>query len=458
MKRFAIATLGCKVNQFDSQVMREELEQCGFREVPFSGPADVYIVNTCTVTARADYQSRQLMRRAHRTNPSGVIIATGCYAEVFPESVRAVKGVTAVLGNEAKREIASLARSLLSAKQPVVKIPVVADGPLQGYAIEGFSRHCRAVLKIQEGCNGACSYCILPQARGRSRSLPSERVLEQLSRLSRRGYQEVVLTGVHLGCYGLDLSPPTSLGELVEQIEQRSDVPSRIRLSSLEPTDLSDSLISVIKESGKICPHLHIPLQSGDNEILSLMNRGYTREWFRSLIDRIVTAIPAVCIGFDVIGGFPGEGEMHFQNTMNLIAGLPVAYLHVFPFSPRPATPAFHFSSKVRGDEIRRRCRMLRQLGQEKRAAYNARFLHERVQVLVEDTKTDDEGLWKSVSRNYIPVWIEPQERRLVDEIEVKITEIRGTKVLGSMISNGPVVKDVNPGESGTRRLMRAMF
>jgi threonylcarbamoyladenosine tRNA methylthiotransferase MtaB len=453
MKRFAIATLGCKVNQFDSQVMREELGQCGFREVPFSCHADVYIINTCTVTGKADYQSRQLMRRAHRTNPSGVIIVTGCYAEVFPDSVRAVKGVSAVLGNEAKREVASFARSLVSEKQPVVKIPVVADGPLQGYSVEGFFHHCRAVLKIQEGCNGACSYCILPQARGRSRSLSSERVLEQLSGLSRRGYQEVVLTGVHLGSYGLDLSPPTSLGELVEQIEQRPDVPSRIRLSSLEPTDLSDSLISAIKGSGKICPHLHIPLQSGDNEILSLMNRGYTSEWFRSLIDRIVAAIPAVCIGFDVIGGFPGEGEMHFQNTMDLIAALPVAYLHVFPFSPRPATPAFHFSPKVKGDEIRRRCRTLRQLGQKKRAAYHERFLHRRVQVLVEHTTTDDDGRWKSVSRNYIPVWVEPHERRVVDEIDVEITEIRGPKVLGRNIASGPVGNDANPRESGIRPL-----
>ena len=453
MKRFAIATLGCKVNQFDSQVIREELEQCGFREVPFSCDADLYIVNTCTVTGRADYQSRHLVRRAHRTNPRGVIIVTGCYAEVFPDSVRALKGVSAVLGNEAKREIASLAPSLASEKQPVVKIPKVADGPLHGCGIDGFFHHSRAVLKIQEGCNGACSYCILPQARGRSRSLPRERVLEQLSRLSRRGYEEVVLTGVHLGCYGLDLSPPTSLGELVEEIEQRPDVPSRIRLSSLEPTDINDSLISAVKGSGKICPHLHIPLQSGDNEILSLMNRGYTREWFRALIDRIVEAIPGVCIGFDVIGGFPGEGEMHFENTLNLIASLPIAYLHVFPFSPRPETPAFDFSPKVKGDEVRRRCRILRQLGQKKRAAYDGCFLHRRVQVLVEYTKSDDEGRWKSVSRNYMPVWVEPLEKRIVEEIEVEITEIRGPKVLGRAISNGPIRNDDNPRESGPRPL-----
>jgi threonylcarbamoyladenosine tRNA methylthiotransferase MtaB len=453
VKRFAIATLGCKVNQYDSEVMREELGRSGLCEVPFSHRADVYIINTCTVTARADYQSRQLIRRAHRINPGGVIIATGCYAEVFPDSVRAVKGVSAVLGNEAKREIATLTRSLLSKRELVVDIPAVAEGPLQDDAIEGFSGHCRAVLKVQDGCNGACSYCILPRARGRSRSLPPELVLERLTRLNTKGYQEVVLTGVHLGCYGLDLSPASSLVDLVKRMGERPNLPPRIRLSSVEPTDLTGPLVSAIARSDRICPHLHIPLQSGDDEILSRMNRNYTSEWFYSLITRIASAVPEICIGLDVIGGFPGEGDTHFQNTMDLVAALPVAYLHVFPFSPRPGTPASALSPQVRGDEIRRRCSMLRHLGQKKRMAYYEHFVHRRVQVLGEYTKTDQDGRWKGVSRNYIPVWIEPQGERRVEEIEVQIMEVRGVKVLGRDVHNRPIIHETHHRESTRRDL-----
>ena len=433
-KRFAIATLGCKVNQFDSEVMREKLGAIGFREVPFNQKADIYIINTCTVTGRSDYQSRQLIRRAHRSNPKAVVIATGCYAEVFPHSVRVVEGVSVVLGNQAKREIASIASHLIADRKPFVRVPPGANGPLEHYHIEGFSRHCRAFLKIQDGCNAACSYCIVPRARGRSRSLPPEKVLDQLVRLKTQGYQEVVLVGIHLGSYGLDLSPPTSLAQFIELLESRPNLPPRIRLSSVEPIDFTGALLSAIGSSLRICPHLHIPLQSGDNGILSRMNRGYTREVFGTLVREIGEKVPSVCIGLDVIGGFPGEEERHFQNTVDLIEELSVAYLHVFPFSPRPGTRAFDFPQKIRGDEIRRRCMILRELGQTKREAFYGRFLHQRVRVLEEKTTVDGEGRRKGVSRNYIPVWVEPGGVSPSGEIEVEITDVTGQKVLGKRI------------------------
>ncbi len=432
--RIAIATLGCKVNQFDSEVMRERLGGLGFREVPFGEKADVYIVNTCTVTGKSDFESRQLMRRAHRLNPEAVVIATGCYAQVFPQEVSAVEGVSAVLGNQAKGDVASLVSHLMGERNPIVRVPPLENGPLEDFRIGGFSGHCRAFFKIQEGCNGRCSYCIVPRARGRSRSLPPEKTLEHLAQLKRAGYAEVVLTGVHLGAYGLDLSPPTSLAGLVELLEGAPDLPPRIRLSSVEPTDFTEPLLSAIASSERICPHLHIPLQSGDDEILSRMNRGYNRETFRRLVAEAADRVPSVSIGLDVIGGFPGEGERHFRNTVDLVAELPVAYLHVFPFSPRPGTAAFDFSQKVRGDEIRRRCRILRELGQKKREAFYRRFLHQRVRIVEEDTTVDDEGWRKGVSRNYIPVWIKPEGTYSSGEIEVEITEVRGQKVFGRRI------------------------
>jgi threonylcarbamoyladenosine tRNA methylthiotransferase MtaB len=430
-KRFAIGTLGCKANQFDSELMREELARSGFREVPFGQKADVYIINSCTVTAKSDYQSRQLMRRAHRLNPKAVVIATGCYAEVFPNEVEAVEGVSVVLGNQAKQDVGSLVSRLLAERKAFVRVPPVADGPLEVCPIGGFSHHCRAFLKIQDGCNGFCSYCIVPRARGRSRSLPLEKVIDHLVRLRAKGYQEVVLTGINLASYGLDLSPPTHLAELVERIEKSGNLPPRIRLSSVEPMDFGEGLLSAISGSSRICPHLHIPLQSGDNEILLRMNRGYTREAFGALIVKIAERIPSVCIGLDVIGGFPGEEESHFQNTVDLIERLPVAYLHVFPFSPRPGTLAFQFPRKIGGEEIRRRCRVLRDLGQRKREAFYSRFLQQRVSVLEEETTLDEQGRRKGVSRNYIPVWIEQEGGSSSREIEVEITAVRGQKVLG---------------------------
>jgi threonylcarbamoyladenosine tRNA methylthiotransferase MtaB len=433
-KRVAIATLGCKANQFDSEAMREDLERKGFRVVSFDQTADVYIVNTCTVTAKSDYQSRQLARRAHRLNPEAIVVATGCYAEVFPDEVGAVQGVSAVLGNQAKQKISALLLDLIGGKSPKVWIPPVSSGALNVHPIDRFDGHCRAFLKIQDGCDAGCSYCIVPRARGKSRSLPPPQILEQVAELGRRGFMEVVLTGIHLGSYGLDLSPPTSLTDLLEILEHAPHTPPRIRLSSVEPTEVPTDLLLRLGDSRKICPHLHIPLQSGDDEVLARMNRKYTRKAFRDLISEITDRIPSVCIGLDVMGGFPGEEESHFQNTLDLIEELPVAYLHVFPFSPRPGTPASDMPQKVGKEEVRRRCQILRNLGQMKRQAFHTRFLHRRVQVLEEEATFDGEGRRKSVSRNYIPVWIERAGPFTQQEVEVEITEVRGQKVLGRRV------------------------
>jgi threonylcarbamoyladenosine tRNA methylthiotransferase MtaB len=431
-KRVALATLGCKVNQFDSDVIREQLDGLGFEEVPFAEKADVYIVNTCTVTGKSDYQSRQLIRRARRLNPAALVIATGCYAEVAPDAVGVVEGVSAVLGNQDKHNLASLVSALTVQRKPFVRVSSIPEGPLRDASPGKGSGRARASLKIQDGCESECSYCIVPRARGRSRSLPPRKVLDHLARLLGKGYMEVVLTGVHLGSYGLDLSPSTSLLEMIENIEKTRDLPPRIRLSSIEPTDFSVALVQAIGDSKRICPHLHIPLQSGDDAILRRMNRDYTREGFEGLIRQIVEKVDRVSVGLDVIAGFPGEDENQFRNTLCLVNDLPAAYLHVFPFSPRPGTAAFAFPDRVRGEKIRRRCAILRDLGQRKREAFYSRHVHRKVRILVEKTTVDENGRHRGISRNYIPVWIEPDKSGFSnDEIDVEITQVKGPKVLG---------------------------
>jgi threonylcarbamoyladenosine tRNA methylthiotransferase MtaB len=280
---------------------------------------------------------------------------------------------------------------------------VFQDGPLHS-----FHRHTRAFLKIQDGCNASCSYCIVPRARGPSRSLSAEKVIESLTRLKEKGFKEVVLTGIHIGGYGSDLSPATSLEGLLERIEQE-ETPARVRLSSIEPLDFSEGLIDLLSGSSKVCPHLHIPIQSGNDEILKSMNRNYNRSFLIRLIREIHDKIPGASIGADVIAGFPGESEERFASTCELIEVLPFSYLHVFPYSKRKGTPAALFPEPVGGRVIKQRAGQLRELGKKKREAFYRRFLDEKMEVLIEGRVGKDQNRLKGLSRNYVPVSVSPE-------------------------------------------------
>jgi len=431
MARFAVTTLGCKVNQYESAGITEALLRHGHSLVPFSDMADIYIVNTCTVTGKTDYQSRQLIRRAHRTNPAASIIVTGCYAQTAPEKLAGLPGVTLVVGSERKEDIPDLIKGGLNTTHEVMVSNIADKKDFSGLCPTSFPGHTRAYLKIQDGCNAFCSYCIIPYARGRSRSLPEVDVLERVANLSAAGYREIILSGIHLGMYGYDLAPGSNLLSLLRKIEAQGKV-ERLRISSIEPMEVSDELVGHIKDSQIICRHLHIPLQSGDNSVLKSMKRVYTRTQFRNRIARILDSIPGIAVGIDVMVGFPGEGDNEFHATKELIAGMDVAYLHVFPYSPRHGTEAFGLAAKVSEPVKKERGAILREIGRKKRFDFHRRFVGQRLAVLIEDTRDRETGLMKGFSDNYVPVLLTDGDDSLANRIvDITVDTIRGGKVLG---------------------------
>ena len=406
MTTISVATLGCKVNQFESEALMDALEQRGYALIPFEEGAEITVINTCTVTHRADFQSRQLVRRAVRSNPNSLIIVTGCYPQVEPDAFLKSQGVAYLLGNREKNQIPDLLPLMQKGEVPKVQVgDIQEEKHFSETPLHSFHRHTRAFLKIQDGCNADCSYCIVPHARGRSRSLQPEKVIENVRLLREKGFKEVVLTGIHLGAYGLDLHSTFPLEKLFQELE-KEETPDRIRLSSTEPGDFSPELISTLSQSNKICPHLHIAIQSGDDEILKKMNRGYDRSFLSDLIQELHLRIPKLSIGADVIVGFPGETEEKFRNTYGLVESLPFSYLHVFPFSRRKGTPAFQFPQRVDEKEIKKRAETMRELGKQKRQDFYRLFLNQELSVLVENRKEKETGRWKGLSRNYIPVFL----------------------------------------------------
>ncbi|MFH2011487.1 MAG: tRNA (N(6)-L-threonylcarbamoyladenosine(37)-C(2))-methylthiotransferase MtaB [Pseudomonadota bacterium] len=422
MNKIAIETLGCKVNKYDSAVIHKLLEGDEVSFVPSNQKADIYILNTCTVTQRADYQSRQLIRRFHRLNPDATIIVTGCYAQRAPQEIIDIPGVNYIVGIEEKENITNLING--TARK--------GASPLMTGEISALPGQTRAYLKIQDGCDSYCSYCVVTYARGRSRSLEEEEVLKRISKLAELDYKEIVLTGIHLGSYGWDLKPPSSLVNLLKLIEDEY-IPGRIRLSSIEPTDFDDNLINLISSSSLICNHLHIPLQSGDDEILTKMRRPYSSSFFKNLIDKLISLMPDLNIGIDVIAGLPGETDESFANTLNLIEELPVGYLHVFPYSKRPGTAAADFPDQVNGKTIKKRASILRDLGKIKREKFYSRFLGERLSVLIESKKDKKTNFLKGFSRNYIPVLVDVNHSMVNQELPVIVTKVENDKVYGKL-------------------------
>jgi len=431
MNKFAIATLGCKVNQYESAGIVEALTEKGFSHVPFTGEADIYIVNTCTVTGKTDYQSRQLIRRAHRANPAAQIIVTGCYAQIAPHELAALPGVAMVVGTEAKERIPAIITRGTGRQTNIAVSEIARKGTFSGLFPATFPGHTRAYLKIQDGCNSFCSYCIIPYARGRSRSLPEDEVLRQVRNLSQAGYREVILTGIHLGMYGNDLSPRSSLITILRKIEEDRPV-ERLRLSSIEPMEVTDDIIAHLTQSDILCRHLHIPLQSGDNSILQSMKRVYDKNLFQERIDKIVAAIPDIAIGIDVMVGFPGEGDAEFELTRALIEGMPVAYCHVFPYSPRPGTEASHLADQVSDSDKKARGRILREIGYRKRTAFNRTAIGTTLPVLVEDARDRTTGHMKGFSDNYIPFLIPGVDESAANDIlSITAESETGGKIIG---------------------------
>ena len=434
--KIGLATLGCKANHSDAASLTAELAAQGHRFTSFHQPADVYIIHTCTVTQKADFQSRQLIRRAIARNPDAQIIVTGCYAQVAPDVVRTVPGVDFIVGMGERQKIPEIIASGKKHGQACVLSSSMEERrPWEDERLPLFFARTRAYLKVQDGCDGFCSYCIVPFARGRSRSLPLQDALTKAGELARKGVKEIVLTGIHLGGYGADLIPHRSLLDLLQALEK--DIPPlRIRLSSIEPREIPLPLIDFLAQSSRVCPHLHIPLQSGDDGILQRMNRDYSAAFFADLVTRLTGSLPDLAIGVDVIVGFPGEDEKAFENSLRLLETLPISYLHAFPFSRRKGTAAASFSGAVPSAVIKARCQSLRELGAKKRSVFCSSFKGKKAQVLVESKRDSESGQLRGYSRNYIPVLLPGGDEFINHELDVEITEVRGAKVFGKVLGD----------------------
>jgi threonylcarbamoyladenosine tRNA methylthiotransferase MtaB len=422
--RIAITTLGCKINQYDSAVIQSRLEE-KHSFVPFEDQADCYVINTCTVTDRADWEARQLVRRAKRLNPGAKVLVTGCYAQVNPAEVAEVPGVDFVVGLNRLDDL------LRYVEQPAWQSTQIAVSDVKrerGVAVLGtraLPGHTRAFLKIQEGCNYSCTYCIIPTARGLSRSVQPREVLEQVRQLAEAGYREIVLTGIHLGGYGHDLIPKIDLTALVEMIAD-SGLIARLRLSSLDPREVPDRLLDLIARSDIVCPHLHICAQAGDDEILKQMRRNYDTVYYRDLLQRVRERLPEAALGSDIIVAFPGETDAQFEKSLEYFASLPLTYFHVFPYSSRRGTVAASLGDHVPGPVKKQRARRMRELGAHKKSEFCARFIGRRVSVLIEEKLEKQTGLRRGFSRNYLPVAVAGADDFLNRELDVRIDRYGG--------------------------------
>jgi threonylcarbamoyladenosine tRNA methylthiotransferase MtaB len=450
--KVAFTTIGCRFNQFETAEMEDIFMEKDFEIVPFSDSANIYVINTCTVTNRSDYRCRQTIRRAIQTNKDAFVVVTGCYSQINPEEISSIKGVDMILGNTEKLNIVNYLEefnAFKNSRREIKKLDntkiVVGDmnssKEFKSRKISSFSGRTSAYLKIQTGCDQTCSFCIVTIARGPSISEKPEIILNQAKELSDSGFKEIVLTGVNLGSYGDNLKPKTELSELVEMLTDVKGI-ERIRLSSINPWEVSDGLISLMKKSEKLCRHLHIPLQSGDDEILKKMRRNYNSSFYRELIAKLKNEVPDIGIGADVIVGFPAEDEEKFKNTYRLIEELPLSYLHVFTYSQREGTDAFGYEGQIPESEKKRRSSAIKSLGEKKSNNFRNNFIGKFRSVLIENTKDRETGLLKGYTDNYIPVMLkacseqgESGEDELMNQlVDVRITDVLDDVVMGELV------------------------
>jgi len=381
-KKVAFYTLGCKVNYCETEALQELFEQSGYKITGFDNQADVYVINTCTVTGSSDHKSRKAIRRARKLSPESIVIVTGCYAQADPEKIKEMGHADLVIGNRDRERLPQILETLQPGTSMDLVTPHPADASFEMLPPVSKRRRTRGFLKIQEGCNQNCSYCVVPLVRGPLRSLDPEEVDLRARKLVASGCREIVLTGIHLGLYGADLDN-VSLPSLLKKLES---IPGllRLRLSSLEPSDINSELVDHISESWVVCPHLHIPLQSGDGEMLRQMNRPYEPVEYLYLAKWLKQQIPGLALSTDVIVGFPGETEKHHRRSMKLIRDIGFSRLHVFKYSPRPGTQAAGYSGQVPNQIKDRRSKELIALGEELASAYRQEFLGTVQPVLVE--------------------------------------------------------------------------
>jgi threonylcarbamoyladenosine tRNA methylthiotransferase MtaB len=431
----AFTTLGCRLNQVDTQELQGTLEAHGYRTVASAGDADVVIVNTCTVTARADFSDRQAIRRAGRLNPGARIVVTGCWAQVNPGAVASVRGVDLVVGNGDKRRLPELLDRLLAggrAAEPDAHVGGLESArDLPPAPLGRVAGRSRAFLKLQDGCQHRCAFCVVPLARGASRSREAAAVLDQARALVEAGHPELVLTGVDLGHYGADLVPRTTLAALLRALTEVRGL-RWIRMSSLLPAYFTPDLLDVVTRSPRVAPHLHVPLQSGSDRVLRRMRRPYTSAMYRGLVDTLAGAIPRLGLGADVIVGFPGERDVDFEQTMALVDALPLTYLHVFPYSDRPGTEASGLDGHLAPGVVTERAGRLRALGRAKNLAFRRGLVGRTEDALVLETRDRAGGRLVGLTGHYVEVRFDGEDALMGTMTRVRLTEATPTDTRGA--------------------------
>jgi len=437
MKKVFITTLGCKVNQFESAAFKAGFEERGLTIVPRDADADLIVINTCAVTAGAGAQSRQTIRQALRHNLSAEIIITGCYAEIAAKELSREKELQgrsySLIGNSKKDGLVAGAFKKESGTHEMIMGSISEASEICRLPVRRFGERSRAYLRVQDGCESFCTYCIVPYTRGPSRSLPVGEVIKQAKIFTEEGHKEIVLTGIHLGYYGKDLAENHDLLSLLDKLTIATPQTS-YRISSLEPLEINKSLLSLMQERKNIQPHLHIPLQSGSDEILARMNRRYTIDQFRDVINLCHESLPDAAIGIDILAGFPGETDSHFSDAKDFLQSLYFTYLHVFPYSIRPGTEAANFKEQIPKSIKDARVVQLRALSDKKKNEFYQSQLNKIRPVLVEGQR-DDDGMLKGFTDNYIAVRFDGPDSLLNSVADVRLLLLKNDSVIGESIT-----------------------
>ncbi|WP_035171809.1 tRNA (N(6)-L-threonylcarbamoyladenosine(37)-C(2))-methylthiotransferase MtaB [Caldanaerobius polysaccharolyticus] len=431
-KKAAFYTLGCKVNQYETEAMQELFEKAGYAVVDFDQVADVYIINTCTVTARSDSKSRSLIHKASKLNPDAVIGVVGCYAQVASDEIMNIPGVDLVVGTNRKQEIVHLVEEAMKGKRVKAVGNIWNERDFEQLAVSSHKGRTRAYVKIQEGCNQFCTYCIIPYARGPIRSRPVRDVIEEINRLAHAGFKEVVLTGIHVASYGKDLEGE-KLIDLIEDVSKVEGI-ERIRMSSVEPSLLTEEFVNRVAHMPKFCRHFHISLQSGCDETLKRMRRSYTTSDYRDVVNMIRDLIPDVAITTDIMVGFPGETEEEFEKSYDFVREMRFSHMHVFKYSKRKGTPAARYPDQVKNSVKEQRSKKMIQLGYELKQEYMSRFLGTVQHVLFEQVSDDNQGYVEGLTDTYIRV-LAAGDKSLCNEIlPVEFIAIEGDHVIGKLV------------------------
>src|SRR6056297_1851320 len=434
MDSVAFYTLGCKVNHYETEAMIDKFINKGYQIKDFDQKADIYIINSCTVTNQAASKSRKYARRAKRRNRDAIVVMVGCYPQVDENEVIDIEEIDYIMGTSGKSDIVKLIEENIdnnsSDKHLKNNIKYEDFSEFEEMSIKDLSETTRAYIKIQEGCNQFCSYCIIPYARGKMRSRDKNNIIDEVTQLiNKKGVREIVLTGIHLGAYGIEKEDKYALVKLIEALSKIEGL-KRIRLSSIEVTEVNDRLLNLIKQNEKVCLHLHLPLQSGSNKILERMNRPYTKEEFRERVNKFREKIAELAITTDVIVGFPGETIKEFRETYDFIKEIGFSRLHVFPFSRRENTPAYDMKPRVRGDIKSKNAARLRLLNKRLMSNFNKKYVGQTKKIIIEDNKEYNTGLYTGYTDNYIKVLVDAEQSDIEKLKKVKLKECHDYETL----------------------------